>query len=122
MSRDSLGTSVVFFMLGAAVGASVALLYAPQDGASTRKYIGDKAGEVKDKATDITVKTADKAKEITSTAADRAKEITSNVTNQAKSHVDKLANKAQDLINRGQNAATKALEPVTDEGELDGVG
>lgn len=122
MSRDNVGTSLVFFMLGAAVGATVALLYAPQDGESTRKYIGDRAVEAKDKAADITMKTADKAKELTANVADKAKEITSNVSDQAKTHVDRIANKAQDLLNRGQSAATKALAPMEDEGELDGVG
>ena len=122
MSRDSVGTGLVFFMLGAAVGASVALLYAPQDGESTRKYLGDKAEEVKDKAAEITTQTTDRAKEITATAASKAKEITSNVSQQAKMHVENLSNRAQELINRGEQATTKALEPLTDEAELDGVG
>ena len=79
MSRDNVGTSLVFFMLGAAVGATVALLYAPQDGESTRKYIGDRAEQAKDKAADITSKTADRAKELTTSATEKAKEITSSV-------------------------------------------
>lgn len=122
MSRDNAGTNLVFFLIGAAVGASVALLYAPQDGVSARKYLGDKAGDVKDKAAEITTQTTDKAKEITANAAAKAKEITTNVSQQAKMHVENLSNKAQEIISRGENATTKALEPLADEAELDGVG
>ena len=38
MSRDNLGSSLVFFMLGAATGAAIALLYAPQEGEATRRH------------------------------------------------------------------------------------
>ena len=40
---------VVWFVAGAAVGATIALLYAPQPGRDTRRYLGKKArrgGEV----------------------------------------------------------------------------
>lgn len=52
MSRNSerAASNLVCFMLGAAVGAAVALLYAPQEGAETRKQIGDKAKDAREKA------------------------------------------------------------------------
>ena len=52
MSRDSerVASNLVCFILGAAVGAAVALLYAPQEGAETRKLIGDKAQDARAKA------------------------------------------------------------------------
>ncbi|GET33901.1 hypothetical protein PbJCM13498_27640 [Prolixibacter bellariivorans] len=34
------------FVIGAVVGASVGLLFAPQKGEDTRKWIGDKLGEL----------------------------------------------------------------------------
>lgn len=34
------------FVIGAVVGASVGLLFAPQKGEDTRKWIGDKMGEL----------------------------------------------------------------------------
>lgn len=79
MSKSNTASNLVFFLIGAAVGAGVALLYAPQDGATTRKQIGDKAAEVKDKAA-----------EITSTAASTAR-----------SKVSAAGDKLQDLIDRG---------------------
>ena len=52
-NMGSYGSSLVIFLLGAAVGATVAILYAPMTGAETRAQIADKAGTLKDKATDL---------------------------------------------------------------------
>ena len=59
MNRDE---SVGFFsglILGAVVGAAIALLYAPQSGPETRRLVKEKALEVKEKA----AKAASKIKE-----------------------------------------------------------
>jgi gas vesicle protein len=44
MARNN-GDTLVWFLLGAAVGASVALLYAPQSGDRTRRMIGRKLAD-----------------------------------------------------------------------------
>jgi gas vesicle protein len=44
MSGDS-SSKLIWFLSGAAIGAAVALLYAPQSGEQTRDQIGRKAGE-----------------------------------------------------------------------------
>ena len=41
MARDN-SDNVVWFLTGAAVGAAIALLYAPQSGVETRRLIGRK--------------------------------------------------------------------------------
>lgn len=99
MNRDTLSTNLVFFLLGAGVGAAVALLYAPQEGEATRRLITDKASEYKD----------------------RASELTSTVATQARDHVDRISTKAQELLNRGQvtangaiNSAEEALHSVSE--------
>jgi len=63
MSRDNLGGNLVFFLIGAAAGAAIALLYAPQDGESTRRLISEKAGDVKEKATELSANAAASAKD-----------------------------------------------------------
>lgn len=54
MGRDDSGSALVLmsFMLGAVAGAALALLYAPQSGAETRRLLQDKAREGKDVASD----------------------------------------------------------------------
>jgi len=44
------GSIIVAFVLGAATGAAVALLMAPASGEDTRRFIGDKAREGRDRA------------------------------------------------------------------------
>jgi gas vesicle protein len=75
MSRDNRGSNLVFFIVGAAIGASVALLYAPQDGQSTRKLITDKAVDVKDKATEIASGVTESAKDRWSAASGKIQDI-----------------------------------------------
>jgi gas vesicle protein len=44
MAQDN-GDRLIWFLTGAALGASVALLYAPQSGEKTRRLIGKKVRE-----------------------------------------------------------------------------
>jgi gas vesicle protein len=46
------GTVMLAFLIGAAAGAAIALLFAPATGKDTREYIGEKAREGKEKATE----------------------------------------------------------------------
>jgi gas vesicle protein len=54
MARDDggAGTVVAAFVLGAITGAAVALLLAPATGEETRRALGEKAKEGRDRATD----------------------------------------------------------------------
>jgi len=92
MSKDNWGGNLVFFLLGAATGAAVALLYAPQEGEATRRFIGDKASEYKGKASDLT----------------------STVTQTAKNKWGQATDKIQDLVNRGQQAANNGIDAVAE--------
>jgi gas vesicle protein len=47
MARNN-GDTLVWFLLGAAMGASVALLYAPQSGDRTRRLLGRKLADGRD--------------------------------------------------------------------------
>jgi gas vesicle protein len=53
MREDSgAGTIITAFVLGALTGAAVALLMAPQSGDETRRYLGDRAREGADRASE----------------------------------------------------------------------
>jgi gas vesicle protein len=45
MAEDNSGSGILWFVAGVAIGASVALLYAPASGAETRSQIAKKTGE-----------------------------------------------------------------------------
>lgn len=77
------GGALVAFMAGAIVGAAIALLYAPAKGEETREYLGQRAREGKDRATEAARQGRDmvnKQKESLSSAFDRAREEFRNVT------------------------------------------
>ncbi len=52
MARDN-SVNVVWFLTGAALGAAVALLYAPQSGHETRRMITRKAREGRETLSDV---------------------------------------------------------------------
>ena len=125
MSKDNLGGNLVFFLLGAATGAAIALLYAPQEGEATRRYLGEKAAEVKDKASehasnlsqqakDTYSNVAGQAKDTYTNVAGQAKDTYSNVAQQAKDHVDRISTKAQEIFKSGQQAANDSIDNAAD--------
>jgi len=59
VNRDSMDGFFAGLMMGAVIGAAVALLYAPQSGPETRRLVEEKALEIKEKAS----KAAGKIKE-----------------------------------------------------------
>ena len=61
-SQDTSG-KLVWFLAGAAVGAAVALLYAPQPGRATRRYIRRKAGQGREALSDAGKEILDRGRE-----------------------------------------------------------
>ena len=55
---------LVWFLTGAALGAAVALLYAPQSGKDTRRYIGKKARHGREAIGDVSREALDKGREL----------------------------------------------------------
>jgi gas vesicle protein len=64
MNRESTSGFFAGLMMGAIVGAAIALLYAPQPGTETRRMVKEKASEIKEK----TSKAVGKIKESVSSA------------------------------------------------------
>lgn len=61
---SAIGSSLVVFLLGVAVGAAVAILYAPMAGRETRAHLAETAERVKERASEIGTQVAEKASEI----------------------------------------------------------
>jgi gas vesicle protein len=55
---------LVWFLTGAALGAAVALLYAPQSGKDTRRYLGKKAKHGREAIGDVSREAMDKGREL----------------------------------------------------------
>ena len=80
MARDDAavsGNMLLAFILGAVSGAAVALLYAPVSGDETRKYLGQKAREGRDRAAEMAEKSreaVDQGRETVTSAIERGRE------------------------------------------------
>lgn len=81
-------------LMGSAIGAAVALLYAPQAGDGTRELLRHKASEAKDKATELAegvktsvVETAGSARTRVAGAADTVKERVTDVAGTVRERV-----------------------------------
>jgi gas vesicle protein len=63
MAQDNSG-KLVWFVAGAAIGATIALLYAPQPGHETRRIIGKKARRAGDSVAETGRDLADKGRDL----------------------------------------------------------
>jgi gas vesicle protein len=69
MPRNN-GESLVWFLIGAAAGASVALLYAPQSGDRTRRMLGRKLAEGREALEDQGSELLEKGRKVADDAAE----------------------------------------------------
>ena len=79
MANDSPGAGSVLlaFLLGTVAGAAVALLYAPATGKETRDYLGERAREGRERASDLAQKSREvlnQSREKLSAAIERGRE------------------------------------------------
>ncbi len=77
-SHDSHGGVVLMaFVVGAIAGAAVALMWAPAPGDETRRFLGEKARDSRERATDVARQGRefiDRQRETLSTAVDKGRE------------------------------------------------
>jgi gas vesicle protein len=83
MASEDSGISIAWFLVGAALGASVALLYAPQSGRDTRRLIAKKTEQGREAIMDSSKEVLDRGKDL----FDRGRE---------------LADEAADIFERGR--------------------
>jgi gas vesicle protein len=72
------GTVLLAFVAGAAVGAAVALLFAPASGTETRAYVNRRAKEARDRAVQAAEhgrEVFNRQRETMTTAFDRARQV-----------------------------------------------
>ena len=80
MARDEgagAGAVLLAFLVGAVAGAAVALLYAPAAGRETREFLGEKAREGRDRASEAAVRGRQiikQGRETLATAIERGRE------------------------------------------------
>lgn len=120
--RDDFGTFLAGFVVGGLIGATVAMLFAPQSGEETRTLIRDKSIELKDRAVVVGQDArahAEKALEEARTQADAAIEElrvrSVELAEVTKAKVQELQERGQVVLDEGRSrlgaVAKKASTP-----------
>lgn len=100
---------LVGVVVGSAIGAVAALLYAPQAGADTRLRIREKADEARDRTAELADQARQRAAEISAQAQGKIDEV----RNQAAAKADQITQQAQDAIDRGKRLLDTQKQAVT---------
>ena len=129
MSKENEGgDKLVYFLIGAGIGAVTALLFAPKPGSELRADIADVTKRGLDQARDTSRELNERANELYQTGTERATELYQTGTERAtelyqtgveranelaarsKDSVNELTERGKELLNRQKSQITAALE------------
>ena len=99
-------------LIGAAVGAGLALLYAPRSGRETRQQLSDGAHRLRERANDTYGTVSARARQ----TADRARGVASDVQSKGKYVVDR----ARDAYRQTRRDLESAAEDIAEESGING--
>ena len=103
---DSSGDKLVYFLIGAGIGAITALLFAPKSGEELRSDIADATKKSLDYARDTSRDLGDRANEYFQQRVDQVTDFSSR----GKEAVSEIADRGRDLVNRQKSQITAAIE------------
>ncbi len=116
-NQGNSGDKLVYFLIGAGIGAITALLFAPKTGSELRSDIADATKKGLDYARDTGRDIGERANEYYQTGVDRATELSSrsreavtDITERGKDAVNDLTERGKELLNRQKAQFAAALE------------
>jgi gas vesicle protein len=95
MAQEDNGGRFIWFVAGSAIGAAIALLYAPQSGEETRRVLGRKAQEGRDALAESGRDMMERGRDL----YERGR---------------KLADEAADMFEHGRNIIDKASDSISE--------
>jgi gas vesicle protein len=102
MARDNSVSFVSAFALGGLAGAAIALLYAPQSGAETRRLVSERAR-----------RGADASRERLREGADYAREKIEQGAEYGRQMAQRMMGKGEELVDQAEAAAESMSEDVS---------
>lgn len=102
---------VLGMLIGSAVGAAVALLYAPQGGSDTRELIRHKADEAKEKVTGV----ATNVKQTVTEKADHLRATTHELVDKGRDFVETKKSQIAAAVDEGKKAYVRKKDELETE-------
>jgi gas vesicle protein len=106
-SGDNISTRLTFFLVGAGIGAVLALLFAPKSGEELRNDIADATRKGIDKSREAAQQLGAKASEYYDTARETAGEYYEATRERASELYDTATTKAGEVVSTAREAATR---------------
>jgi len=110
---------LVGVVIGSALGAAAALLYAPAAGTETRQIIKDRTGEALDRTTELAGQARTRVSDLASQTQNRASEVVqqtqarvSDMAGQVRSKAGELTQQVQGAVDRGRQAVEQQKDAV----------
>jgi gas vesicle protein len=110
-NRDSGFGFLSGLILGGAIGATLAIVLAPQTGEETRDFIRGKAHEAKNRAVDLAYDVKDRA----ATIADDLRSQADQLSQMSRQAYDNARAKVNDAVDAGRKAAQSKVDDLNSE-------
>ena len=95
------GNGLLMFLLGAATGATCALLFAPKSGSETRRYLGDRARDAQTSASTAAAKARD--------AVQQGKQAAVTTIDEWRPAVNAMVDSGRQVIEQGKQVISSAV-------------
>jgi gas vesicle protein len=105
-NEGSGGDKLIYFLIGAGIGAITALLFAPKAGSELRSELADATKKGLDYARDTSRDLSERATEYYHTGVERASEATAR----SKEAVNELTDRGKDIVTRQKASFAAAIE------------
>jgi gas vesicle protein len=116
----SVSTKLTYFLVGAGIGAIVALLFAPKSGRELREDIATATKKGLEKGKEATAQLQEKVgeyyeitKEKAEELAERAEELAEKTKEKAEELAEKAKEKASEIADKAKETAAKATNPIS---------
>ena len=117
MADNGGGDKLVYFLIGAGIGAVTALLFAPKAGAELRAEIADRTRRGLDQARETGVELSGKASDLyqsgvekASDIAARGRESVSEIASRSREAVEDLTSRSKEIIERQKSQLSAAID------------
>jgi len=105
------GSALLMFLLGAATGATCALLFAPASGSDTRRYLGDRAKDARTNASAAAARARDavqQGKQAAVTTIDEWRPAVNAVVDSGRQVIEQGKQVISSAVNQGRDAYQQA--------------